>query len=204
MSGHDNKRKFPRLNVRRAATVEADGSEFLLATVNLSFGGAFLETDKQVGVGRMIRIGFDVDGATVNTAARVVHRTAAGLAIVFVEPPETFVNALCRIIGNRIQADARQGAGRDEVPGRIALLVYENGEHDIVFTSSLGPQGAWVIGQRSWPSGSELRVTLPERGLFDSRADVIWHDERAMRIEFVEPSAEFCSAYRRVLTALSA
>lgn len=200
----DNKRKYPRLNARRAATVGVDGREFVLATVNLSFGGAFLETDKQVGAGKTITFTMEVDGKQVSTTARVVHQTPVAMAVVFVEPPEAFVSALCQIIGNRVQSDAAHGAASDELPGRVALLVYQPSGYEILFTSSLSTEGAWVIGQRTWSSGEQLWVTLPEYGLFDCQADVVWNDEQAMRLKFVEPSTEFMKAYQRVLGSLAA
>lgn len=203
-AGMDNKRKFPRLNVRRAATVGVDGNEFVLATVNLSFGGAFLETDKQIGTGKIIDFTMEVDSKAFKTRARVVHQMPAGLAIVFMEPPETFVGALCRIIGDRVLADAQQGAAEDELPGRVAMLVYLRDGYRILFTSSLSTRGAWVVGQTTWPAGDTLWITLPEHGLFDCQARVVWSDGKAMRLEFVDPSVEFRKAYRRVLDALAA
>ena len=97
--------------------------------------------------------------------------------------------------------DVALGAAKDELPGRVTLLAYQQNGYEILFTSSLSRQGAWVIGQRTWPVGETLRVTLSEHGLFDCSAEVVWSDPQAMRLEFTAPSSEFSRAYQRVLDA---
>jgi hypothetical protein len=196
-----SRRKFPRLNVRRVVTIGVDGQEFVLATVNLSFSGAFLETDRKLPVGTLLNFTLEIEGEPVTTAARVVHQNRDGVAVVFVSPPERFVNVLCQIISERITRDAELGAAKDEVPGRITLLVYEHGEYRLLFTSSLSSQGVWAVAEKTWPVAEKVWITLPEHGLFDSQASVVWSDGHVIRLEFIEPSEEFGRAYQRVLDA---
>ena len=196
-----SRRKFPRLNVRRAATVALGTKKFVVATVNLSFGGAFLETDNKILVGSEIDFALEIESQSFSTQARVVHQNKFGIAILFLSPPADFVQALCTVIGDRVMQDAQRGADPDEVPARIVFLLPGEQGYQISFTSSIGAAGAWVMTEKTMPAGSRIWVTLPEHGLFDCQADVIWNDEHSMRLQFVEPSAEFRKAYQRTRKA---
>ena len=196
-----SRRKFPRLNVRRAATVALGAKKFVVATVNLSFGGAFLETDNRILVGSEIEFALEIDGQSFATQARVVHQNKLGIAILFLAPPSEFVQALCKVIGDRVMHDAQRGADPDEVPGRMVFLLPGDHGYQISFTSSIGCNGVWVMTEKTWSEGTRLWVTLPEHGLFDCQADVLWSDEQSMRLQFVEPSDEFRKAYQRTRNA---
>ena len=79
------------------------------------------------------------------------------------------------------------------------MLLQQGPDHEVLFTTTLGKKGVWVLTEVLWAYTETLWVTLLEHGMFDCEARVLWCDEDAMALEFINPSEEFAQAYQRIL-----
>lgn len=199
-----NRRKFPRMEIQYSMYARVGKHQISLSTINLSFGGAFLKTDKKLPTGILMILVLNQDGEMIETRAKIVHSTHEGIAVTFINPPHDFTAAICRIISQQIMEDTRHAPEDYGVPGRIALLIHEEHESNVLFTSNLGKESVWVLTNDIRAYSELLTITLLEHGLFECETQVLWCTENVMALEFVNPSNEFMQAYQRIVNSFLA
>ena len=196
------RRKFPRIGLRcEFCVADAVNGEFTVPTVDLSFGGAFFETNNELPLGDVIRIALKKDGGVTETQARVVHRHKTGYGISFIDPPDDFYNSLTDVLFDHVVSNVRLGAPEDTVPARIALLRDCPKGYQVLFSTHLNPKEVWVLTEQPLAINETFWVTLCEHGMFDCQVQVVWCSSSAMGLAFVNPSDEFCVAYDRVFNS---
>ena len=202
-----SRRKYPRLDVDNYQLLAKAGStELQLPISNLSYGGAFFEYRRKtddLAVGGMLELALSRKDEVVTATARIVHRNSDGFAVSFVHPDYSFTSALASIITRQIMENGSVDKEDYEVPGRIALLAHADDWYDVVFTSNLGPRGVWVLTDKIRAFTDTWWITLLEHGLYDCETRVLWCVENALALEFIEPSAEFMTAYQRVVDSFT-
>ena len=192
------RRKFPRVTMRCEFTVGDANGEFAVSTVDLSFGGAFLETDRSLLVGSVVTLTLTKDGQSAETSARVVHRHRTGYGVAFIDPPDDFYNNLTDVLFDHVVSNVRLGAPEDTVPARIALFCDYPDGYRALFSTHLNAKEIWVLTEEARPIDETFWVTISEHGLFDCQVRVIWCGSSSMGLELVDPSDEFLQAYQRI------
>lgn len=198
----NRQRRFPRIGLEYEFSVEDELlGRFTVTSVNLSFGGAFFETTKELVVGHIVQIEMIKNGQVSSTEGRIVHRHKTGYGVAFIDPSADFQNNLCEVIFAHVVKNVRQGAPEDTVPARIALFSDSKAGYQLYFTTHLNPHGVWVLTDQRQMVDDIIWITLPEHGLFDCKAKVVWCTRSAMGLEFVDPSKEFAHAYERLFNS---
>ncbi|MFO1351950.1 MAG: PilZ domain-containing protein [Gammaproteobacteria bacterium] len=197
---HSNRRKYPRLNLRHEFTLRAHGRQLTLATRNLSFSGAFFESEAKLPVATQVAVELHCLNHNVETSARVVYLDKYGFGVEFENSPPSFVDALHALIGEQA-AHQNVLTLSATVPARIALLHHGAEGYHILFTSHLNHSGAWVLTETPEAFGDLIRIALSEHGLYECQAKVVWRNDRMLGLKFVDPSEDFSNAYRRIVNA---
>ena len=92
--------------------------------------------------------------------------------------------------------------GELRYPYDVDDVTYVSEEVDYRYDHPMGKyEPSWALSEYTWPVGTQLWLTLSEHGLFDCQAEVVWSDDKAMRLEFIAPSEDFTKAYQRVLSS---
>lgn len=194
-----NRRKYPRIGVRCDLTVRIGDQAFTVSTANLSFGGAFLDTNVvSLAIDTPIEIDLQSPHCSGSTSARVVHRSGRGFAVMFTETTPEFLDALHEVIFEHISQDAEHAEDYERVPGRVIINYAADNVYYVLFTAALGPQDVWVLTEEPASFPETFWITLSEHGLFDCEVRVAWRDDAAMGLAFVNPSERFLAAYDRL------
>lgn len=197
-----NRRKFPRVSLSCEAFIETHNEHFTLPVTNLSFAGAYFETSNQLPLNFQLTLTWENNGGVHKAVARVVRQDQHGFAVAFTAPSSAFINQTCQIIWQNIKGNGiPQGllSGKEQ-PGSIALFLNKHHEYEPVFTLSLDQRMVWILSDSVQFDSEAFWVTLPEHGLFDCKAKVIpTFNTNVTGIEFIKPSEEFETAYRRIL-----
>lgn len=198
-----NRRIHQRLEVSEKLIARCNGELMELPLANISYSGAYFDypNPKRLSVGTPMELDLLRGEEAATTKAKIVHSTGDGFAVVFVEPPLDFTTAVSRMLTRRLMADANPGAEGFDVTTRIAMLLQQGPEFEVLFTTGVGEHGVLVLTDRLWAYSETLWITLLEHGMFDCEVRVIWCTEDGMALEFINPSDEFQAAYRRVLDA---
>lgn len=199
-----SRRKFPRVGMRYEFCVSDEEGEFSVTGVDFSFGGAFVETDRQLPVGKVLNLVLKKDGSEVGTDARIVHRHRLGYGVSFIEPSDEFYDRLTEILFDHVVTNVRLGAPEDTVPARIAVLCDYPEGHRVLFSTHMSPKEVWLITEEPRQINEKFWITVCEHGMFDCEVRVAWCGSSAMGIEFVDPSVEFSQAYDRVFDSFLA
>lgn len=204
-SAQTSRRRFSRVVVQTELIGrlenDASGKALPLSLANLSYGGGFFCSKEKVEVGDQLQLELQLGDDTATSKARVVHLSDEGFAVAFVDPPIPFTAALSRVLTRKIMENAELGSNDYDVAGRVAMLLQQGPDYEVLFTSSLNKNGVLVLTDRIWAYSETLWITLLEHGMFDCEVRVLWCTEDAMALEFINPSAEFQAAYQRVLDA---
>ena len=197
-----SRRKFPRIDLHCEFSVHDEmHGKFIVPTVDLSFGGAFLEIDKALPLGRLLTLALKKGGQVTETQARIVHRHKTGYGVSFIDPPDDFYDSLTEVLFEHVVSNVRLGAPEDTVPARIALICDYPDGYRVLFSTHLSPQEIWIITEEPRRINETFWVTLSEHGMFDCQVQVVWCTSTAMGLAFVTPSDEFSAAYNRVFNS---
>lgn len=196
-----NRRLNPRLEINTKLVGRLDDKTLDLPLANLSYGGAYFDCPQPPIAGEQFELELFNDGQTVASRARVVHSTDEGFAVKFIDPSIAFTTALSRLLTRKLMKNVDITADGFDVSGRIAMLLQQGPDFEVLFTANLGKTGVWVLTDRLWAYSETLWITLLEHGMFDCEVRVLWCTEDAMALEFISPSREFSAAYQRVLDA---
>ena len=192
------RRKFPRVSMRCEFSVRDASGEFPVSTVDLSFGGAFLETDRPLLIGNVITLTLIKDEIAAETPARIVHRHKTGYGVAFIDPPDDFYDSLTDVLFDHVVSNVRLGAPEDTVPARIALFCDYPDGYRALFSTHINAKEIWVLTEEARAINETFWITIAEHGLFDCQVRVIWCGSNAMGLELVSPSEEFMQAYQRI------
>jgi len=197
-----DRRQFPRVSLCCEFIVRADNvGEFAAATIDLSFGGAFFETEKQLLTGSEVSITLKKDDAATVSKARVVHRYKSGYGVSFIDPSEDFYNNLTDILFDHVVSNVRLGAPEDTIPARIAFFCADTTGDRVLFSTHLSPQEIWLLSDQPAEVDDTFWITLTEHGMFDCEVRVVWCKETTIGVEFISPSDEFRAAYERIFNS---
>jgi hypothetical protein len=196
-------RQYPRLATRCDFIVRIQGEEYRSNSANLSFGGAFLETIATPPVGTDIELELHSQEHNGSCMARVVHQSDNGIGITFLDPSEEFADAVYEAIFEHLAQNAEQGADHDQLAARIMLNIRDDKGYHGVFSCALGQREAWLLDEDPGRFADDFWITLSEHGVFDCRVRVVWRAEKALGVEFIDPSPDFSDAYIRVRTSFA-
>ena len=192
------RRRHPRLDVQCKMMAYTQGRHFPLTSTDLSFGGAFFDTDEPLSLGMMLEIELHSRHCQARSTARVVHQSDRGIGVTFVDPASGFVDALYEVIFEHIAKNAEQEDDYERIPGRIMVNVRcEEGFYGL-FTCALGLEDLWVLIEPSVTFPQTFWITISEYGVFDCQVQILWRTEAAMGLELIDPSTNFINAYGRL------
>ena len=100
-----NRRSTPRAALDYRLTIETDDYKFDAKTINLSFGGALIETGGALPADKPFIVQLMNKNDACTSYARVVRRSESRLAISFVEPSENFLNVLIEVMSPHLPVD---------------------------------------------------------------------------------------------------
>ena len=99
------KRKYPRVDLEFELLIQADGEDYWVNSVNLSFGGILVETDAPLEGGMEVSLTLNHLDLYGTSAARVMWTSSDGYGLKFVNPSSDFVNALVEMITPMLPPD---------------------------------------------------------------------------------------------------
>lgn len=101
-----SRRQYPRVELNFELMIQADGVDYWVNAVNLSFGGALIETDAPLEGGQLVTLTITHLELYGTTQARVVWTGQNGYGLKFVNPRSDFTNALVALITPLLSSEA--------------------------------------------------------------------------------------------------
>lgn len=91
-------RKYPRVELECELLIRAGDQDYWVTSVNLSFGGALIQTDAPLEGGDEVSLTLNHFELCGTTLAKVMWTSANGFGLKFVNPNRDFINALMALI----------------------------------------------------------------------------------------------------------
>lgn len=94
----NKQRRYPRVELEYEVLIQAAGEDFWVTALNLSFGGAFVETEAPLKGGMRVTLTLNHLDVYGSCEADVVWCTETGYGLQFINKGTEFSNALLAII----------------------------------------------------------------------------------------------------------
>lgn len=105
--GKPTERRYgPRVELNHRVQIALDGELYRVTAVNLSAGGAFIETDAPLTSESEFTVSWNALGVGSLSRARVAWGNSAGFGIAFVDPPDAFQEQFDKLLAPLLTLDS--------------------------------------------------------------------------------------------------